>query len=177
MICAAILLAEEVVAPGLGGTEPHRIVMAGNDVHLDAESGDRKVVNDVFAGQDELDVAANGNVQLVNLAQASGLLNLPHPLLPDYVDIERIHGSATIVHVHNSAPAKHGQGQKQRNYDPGSLQSHVAVNRNAHLSGMFATVLKKEIDDRGRDGDSKECADGGDIGHQPIDVHREVRGL
>src|SRR5258706_16350616 len=113
MICAAILLAEEVVAPGLGGTEPHRIVMAGNDVHLDAESGDRKVVNDVFTGQDELDVAADGNVQLVNLAQASGLLNLPNPLLSDHVDIKRVHGSAAVVHIDNSAPAEHRQCQEQ----------------------------------------------------------------
>src|SRR6267378_6932171 len=105
MICAAILLAEEVVAPGLGGTEPHRIVVAGNDVHLDAESGDGKVVNDVFAGQDELDVAADGDMEFIDFAQASGLLNLPHPLLSDHVDIERIHGSAAIVHINDSAPA------------------------------------------------------------------------
>src|SRR6202035_5835667 len=62
VICAAILLAEEMVAPSLGGTEPHSVVVAGNHVHLDAEGGDGKVVNDVFAGQDELDVAADGNV-------------------------------------------------------------------------------------------------------------------
>jgi len=32
---------------------------------------------------------------------------------------------------------------------------------------MFATVLEEEIDDGRGDGDSKECADRGDIGHQP----------
>src|ERR1700732_3266508 len=63
VICAAILLAKKVIAPGLGGTKPHGVVVTGDNVHLDAEGGNRKVVNDVFAGEDELDVAPDRNVQ------------------------------------------------------------------------------------------------------------------
>ncbi len=52
VICAAILRAEEMVFARLGGLEPHRVVVAGDDVHLDAESGNEKVMNDIFAGHD-----------------------------------------------------------------------------------------------------------------------------
>src|SRR5258707_12819016 len=68
MICAAILLAEKVVAAGLGGTEPHGVVVAGNNVHLDAKGRDGKIVNNVFAGEDELDVAADRNMQFIDFA-------------------------------------------------------------------------------------------------------------
>src|SRR4029077_18732947 len=92
VICTAILLAEEVVAPGLGGTEPHGVVVARDNVHLDAKGGHGEIVNDILAGEDYLDVAADGNVQLVVFAKAGGLLDLPHPLLSYDVDIEGVHG-------------------------------------------------------------------------------------
>src|SRR4029077_2620744 len=113
VIRTAILLAEEVVAPGLGGSEPHGVVVAGNNVHLDAKGGDGKIVNDVFTGKDKLDVAADGNVQLIDFAQAGGLLDLPHPLLSDDVDIEGVHGHTAIIHIDDRAPAKHAQSQKE----------------------------------------------------------------
>ncbi len=108
MICAAILLAEEVIAAGLGGAEPHGVVVAGDNIHLDAKGGDRKIVNNVFTGKDKLDVAADGNVQFIDFAQTGGLLDLPHPLLSDDVDIEGVHGQAAIIHINNRAPAEHG---------------------------------------------------------------------
>src|SRR5712664_2505113 len=83
MIRAAILLAEKVIAAGLGGTEPHGVVVAGNNVHLDAKGRDGKIVNNVFAGKDELDVAPDRDVQFIDLAEASGLLDFPHPLFSD----------------------------------------------------------------------------------------------
>jgi len=88
VVRAAILRAKEMIAASFGGAKPHGVVVARDDVHFDAESGDVEIVNDVFAGEDELDVAADGNVKLIDFTAAIGLLNLPHPLLADDVEVE-----------------------------------------------------------------------------------------
>src|SRR5580704_6630894 len=90
MVCAAILRTEKLVAARLSGTEPHGVVVARHNVHLYAESRNEKVVDNVFAGHHELDVAANWNVKFVDLPVAIGLLNFPHPLLADDVDVQGI---------------------------------------------------------------------------------------
>src|SRR5271169_1620012 len=94
-------------AARLRGTEPHSIVMSRHGVHLHAERGDEKVVDDVFTGEHELDVAADGNVQLVDLPAAVGLLNFPHPLLADDVDVQSVLGRMAIIDVDDRTPAKH----------------------------------------------------------------------
>src|ERR1700723_3733982 len=70
VVCAAILRTEKFIASRFGGTEPHGVVVAGHDVHLHAECRNVKVVDDVFPGEHELDVAADGNMPVVDLAGA-----------------------------------------------------------------------------------------------------------
>jgi hypothetical protein len=48
------------------------------------------------------------------------------------------------------------------------------VNRNSHFGGIFAPVLKKEIDDGRSDGHGKEKADSGNVRHQRVDIRGEV---
>src|SRR4029077_474505 len=147
------------------------------NVHLDAKGGNGEIVNKVFAGEEQLDVAPCGDVQLIAFSQASGLLAFPHSLLSDDVDVEGVHGHAAIIHVDHRAPAEHGHSQKQGNGDPGGFQSHVAVNRNSDIAGILAAVLKKEIDNGRGDSHGEKRADGGDVDHQRIDARGEVRGL
>src|SRR5262249_33127963 len=94
VVGAAILRAEEMVPAGSSGTEPHGVVVAGNDIHLDAEGGDGEVMNYVFAAHDKANIAASGNVDFIDFALAVGLLRFPHPLLADDVDVQRVVGCA-----------------------------------------------------------------------------------
>jgi len=151
--------------------------MAGHHVHLDAKGRHGKIVDDVLAGQDQLDIASHRNVQLVNLLQPRRLLRFPHPLFGDDVDIQRVHRGAAIVHIDDRAPAEHGQSEKQRNRNPRGFQAHVAMNGNAHLLRMRAAVLEKEKDDRGGNQDGEKQTDGGDVDHQAVHAGREVGRL
>ena len=99
------------------------------------------------------------NVQLVDLAQAVRLLQLPHPLLADDVDIKRIQRRTPEVDVDDRAAGKHGERQQQGNDNPDRFQPHVAVNRNADFAGALALVFEEEKDDRGGDGDREKEAD------------------
>src|SRR5579864_2511468 len=53
---AAVLRAEKVISPGLGGSEPQGGVTAGQDVLLDAERRNKEAVDHVLRGHDQLDV-------------------------------------------------------------------------------------------------------------------------
>ena len=73
----------------LGGTKPGGGVAAGKNVLLHAERRNEKAVDDVLRSHDQLDVAADGNMQLIDLALAFRVFELPHPLLCDDVDFGR----------------------------------------------------------------------------------------
>ena len=94
---AAVFGAEQMIGAGLGGVEPRDGVAAGQHVLLHAEGGDEEAVNHVLRGHDQLDVAADGNVQFVDLALAFGVLDLPHPLLGDDVDFGRVAGRRALL--------------------------------------------------------------------------------
>ena len=72
------------------GPEPHRLVLAGQHVALDAEGRDEEVVDDVLRRHDQFDRRVDRDVQGVDLALAAGVLDLPHPLLGDDIDLQRV---------------------------------------------------------------------------------------
>src|SRR5580692_1110504 len=74
VVGAAILRAKEMILADFGGPEPQRVVAARHHVHFRAEGRDVKIMDDIFAAHDELDVAIDGNMQLVNFPTAVGLL-------------------------------------------------------------------------------------------------------
>ena len=177
VVCAAILRTEEMVAAGFRGTEPHGVVMAGDDVHFHAKRRNEKVVDDVLTGEHELDVAADGNVQFVDFSAAVGLLNFPHPLLADDINVQSVLGRMAVIDVNNRAPAKHGQGQNCGNHDPRDFQAHVAVNRNADFVLTLAVKFEEENHDRGGDGRGEKDGDEDQERHQRVHAGSEVGGL
>src|SRR5262249_57291264 len=84
-----ILRTEEMIAASFGRLEPHRVVVAGNDVHFYAESRDGNVVNHVLAGQNQANVSIHRHMKLVDFAPPIGLLKLPHPLLANHIYVQR----------------------------------------------------------------------------------------
>src|SRR5271169_540310 len=151
--------------------------MAGHDVHLYAERGNEKVVDDVFTGEHELDIAAHRDVKFVNLPVAVGLLNFPHPLLADDVDVQSVLRRVAEIDVDNRTPSKHGQGENRGNHNPHDFQSHVAVNRNADFVLALAVVFKEENHDRRGDRNSEEERDEDQERHQRVHAGGEVGSL
>ena len=166
-----------MVTAGLGRPEPHSVVVTGDYVHFHAESRDIEIVNDVFAGENQADVAADGDVKLVDLALAVGLLGLPHPLLADDVNVQGVLRRAAVIHIDDRAPSEHPHGQEQRNDHPGGLKAHVTVHRNTQFVGTLAMESEKEKDNRDGDGDGEKQTDRDEENHQAVHVGREVGGL
>ena len=103
---AAVFGAEQVIGAGLGGAEPCDGVAAGEHVLLHAEGGNEEAVDHVLRSHDELDVAANGNVEFVDLALAFGVFEFPHPLLGDDVDFGGIAGWRAAFEIDDRAPER-----------------------------------------------------------------------
>ena len=70
------------------------------------------------------------HVQLVDLALPLAVLELPHPLLADGVDVERFVGHAAHEReVHARAPDEHHHREDERDARPDQLERQRPVNR------------------------------------------------
>jgi hypothetical protein len=110
VIHAAIFGAEEMVTAGLGGLEPFTGVPARHDVDLGAKRGHEEIVNRVLGRHNQLNLATDGNMQLIDFTLSRSVLKLPHPLLADDVDFDRVLGRTIEVEIHLHAPDKDGHG-------------------------------------------------------------------
>ena len=93
--------------PGLVRLEPQLGVAPGNRVDLGAERREVQAVQHVLGADRDLDRPARRDVQLVDLALAFEVLELPHPLLADGVDVHRLVGRTAQVVEDRRAPAEH----------------------------------------------------------------------
>ena len=177
VIRAAILRAEKVVLADLGGPEPHGVVASRNDVHFHAECGHVKVVDDVLAAQDQLDVAIDGDVQLVDLFAPGGLLQLPHPLLADDVDVQGIFRGGAVVDVNHGAPREHAERQNERDQGPPDFQRGVAMNFSANIAGVFPPVAEGRKNGQQRHQHGEKDRGDENIGEEGIHISREIGGL
>ena len=95
VIHAAVLGAEQVVTSRAWWLQTIAVVyLPGHDVRLDPKRRNEEVVNHVFGGHDQFDLAADRHVQFVDLALAGRVLKLPHPLLADDVNLDRVLSAA-----------------------------------------------------------------------------------
>src|ERR1700730_9293100 len=177
VIGAAILRTIQTITAGFCGTEPHGVVVAGDHVHLYAERWHGEIVNYVLAGHYQPDVAVDRQMHLINFLQAIRLLNLPHPLFADDINVQGIAGRMAEVDIDNRAPREHGHGEDQGHHDPRGLQAHVAVYGHANFRLVFALVLEKEIDDCRSYRDGEKRADRHDEQHQQVHGGREIGRL
>ena len=75
--------------------------------------------------------AADRHVQLVDLALAVEVLELPHPLLADDVDVERLVGRARHREEDARAPDEDHHRDEERDDRPGDLEHQAAVDARA----------------------------------------------
>ena len=135
--------------------EPGRGVAAGQDVLLDAEGGNVKAVDHILRGQDHLYVTAQGHVQFVDLALAFFVLQLPHPLLGDDIDLGGAARRRALLEVDHRAPHEDHDKNTQRNHRPGHFQRGRAFD----LFGCdppAPAVANREHHDHGEDGHAHE---------------------
>jgi hypothetical protein len=65
---------------------------------------------------------AERHVQHVDLAPAFHVLELPHPLLADHVDLERVGGWAAEAGVEAGTPEEGDHREPERDDSPGDLE-------------------------------------------------------
>src|SRR5262245_4220069 len=123
MVRAAIFGAEQVVSAGFGRLEPDSgvSILPGYDIGLDAECGDKKAVDYVFARHNHLDATANGHVQFIDLALSVCVLEPPHPLLGGDVNIERIARIAIDLEIELRTPDEDDHDDERGNNSPGNF--------------------------------------------------------
>ena len=174
---AAVLRAEDVVAAGLRGGEPHRVVAPGNDVRFHAEIRNEEAVDDVFRRHGQLHRTADRHVQLIELTGAVAVLQLPHPLLAHHVDLHRSLGRTGHVEEDLRAPEEHHHRDAERYERPQQLERDRAVDRLPHLVGVLAVVLEREHQDQHRNQQGEERRHGDEKEVQRVDLRRLLRRL
>src|SRR5690625_7881590 len=106
MLGAAIFGTEKMEAAGSRRLEPEPCRAAGHCILLDAEGGDEKGVDHILAGKLDHHGTANGHMQGVDLALPARMLDLPHPLLADGADMERVFRDLIALDVKRRRPAE-----------------------------------------------------------------------
>src|SRR5262249_14168015 len=126
--------------------EPCSGVAAGKNVLLNAERRYIEAVDDILRGHDQLHVTADWNMQFVDLARTLGMLQLPHPLLRDYVNFGRIFGRRAFLEENHSTPGEDEKKNSQRDDGPCDLQDHGAFQLLRFPFLMPAIVQRKKND-------------------------------
>ena len=110
------------------------------------------------------------DVQLVDLALAFEVLELPHPLLAHRVDVHRLGGRTPEVVEHRRAPAEHHHRDDGGDDAPQQLERQVAFDARANLAVVRLVIADAEVDHRHRHGQREERADGEDEEIQRVHV-------
>jgi hypothetical protein len=118
---------------------------------------------------------ADRDVELVHLAVAIRVLDLPHPLLAGDVDVERVGGRAGDLEVEARAPDEHHHDEAERDHGPDDLERLGLLDVLRDLVRRAAPVLDGEVDDERPDQDREERGDRDQEAVEGVDVPR-VRG-
>src|SRR2546425_5710329 len=121
MIHAAVFGTEKVITSRFGCFEPFGGVFAGHDVGLDTKGGYEHVVNHILAGHDQFDLATNRNMQLIDFALTSRMLELPHPLFADNVNFQSVLWWTILGKVNLRSPNEDAHRNDQGNDRPERL--------------------------------------------------------
>ena len=116
-------------------------------------------------------------MQLVDLPLSVGVLDLPHPLLSDDVDLERIGRRPVHREEEVGPPEEKREGDEERNHRPGDFELQRALDSAGELRLRPPPILDREVDDRERDQRREEEADEEQVEVEMVDVRRHRGGL
>src|SRR5687768_4317344 len=134
-------------------------------------------MQNIFGGHRKLDTAPDRHVQLIYLTLPGLMLDLPHPLFANHVDLHRIFRHPILVVIYDRAAQEYGHRDNKRQKRPTRLKHHRSMNfvRCSKLF-LFAIPKPKEkygYDDRYR----KSDADRDQVEIEHIHLPRKTRGL
>src|ERR1700722_6385419 len=134
-------------------------------------------MNYILGSHGQLDRLADRNMQLVDLALAFGMLQLPHPLLSDHIYLLRVVRRPRHSEEKVRAPDKHDHGQSEGDDAPEDLQAHRALYRRGHLGFGTPPVTDGEIENAEEYSNRKEGRHGQQEVEQMIHHRRDAGRL
>ena len=120
---------------------------------------------------------AERDVQLVDLGPPLGVLRVPHPLLADDVDLQRI--GRRLVHPveHHGRPDEHHHLEEQRHADPEDFHDLAVLRRVGAVGPRPAAVPRRERHDEQEDQRREERGDRELVEGDGVDLPRGLGGL
>ena len=120
---------------------------------------------------------AHRDVQFVDLALPFQVLQLPHPLLADRVDLDGVVGRFAGREEDARAPGEHHHGETEGNHAPQNLQRVAGVRDVRQFVLRTAAVADREIEDGAEDQQREEHGDREQEVQQVIHLGSERGGL
>ncbi len=174
---AAVLGAEDLVAPGGHGLEPGLGVAAGQHVLLHAEVGDEEGVDHVPRGHEEPHRTPRGDAQHVDGVRAFGIRELPHPLFRADVHVHGVGGRSVEPHVTPKAQHEPGEEERQRSANGDDLEEQGRSHPHAALVLLGAPVAHVEVEGHQAHRDRDDAGGGDDEVVELVHLERDARGL
>ncbi len=153
---AAVLGAEDLVAPGLVGLEPDLGVAAGERVLLQPQGRHVEGVDDVARGHQQPHRPAGRHPQHVERAGAVRVGELPHPLLALHVDVHRPLGRRVEVDELGVADGEPEQEEGQRDGDEDRLVPVARLDVGGLVGVRPAPVADHQVDQGAEDADGRD---------------------
>ena|SRR5436190_24142897 len=122
MVHAAILSAEEVIGACFCRLKPLVRISSGQHIGLESERRNVEGVDGIFGCHYQSYLPANGYVEFVDFALSGRMLDLPHPLLPDNVDLTGTIWFSCLLEINLRSPNKNTHCNEERNYGPKGLE-------------------------------------------------------
>ena len=159
VIGSTILSTEQVIFARAGRLEPFRHKTSGHDILLDAKRWNEKIMDHILRRQDQLHRPADRDVQLIDFAHPAFVIDLPHPLLADDVNLQRVFRRTFHVGVDSRPPEIHHHHQNERNDRPGRLQHVMLGNSRRNLIVGSPAIANREVDNRDENQEDKKAGD------------------
>ena len=175
MVGTTVLGAERLIAASLGSVEPQLRVAPGQQVLLDAQGREIQAVDGVLGDHVQPHGAPHRHVQRIDLTLPAGVLELPHPLLGDYLDLHRIDRwrADLVVQLGRDQVDDHRTDEGQ--HDPGHLHLHAAARAVvARHPGAFA-IADGEQDGKHEHRHHEDRHHSGERPDQRVDALRMLR--
>ena len=106
-----------------------------------------------------------------------GMLDLPHPLSANDVQLQRVGGRLGHVEKHHGAPVKHHHDDAEGHDRPEDLDGNIALDRHAILATWAAPVLHRKDNDGDKNQRREENRHRAQKVKQRVDALWETLGL
>src|SRR5216684_1772196 len=158
---AAVLRAKQMERSHFRGLKPERCVTPRQNVLLDAERRNKKIVNHVLRSHRQLDRTAERHVQFVDLALPFRVLDLPHPLSAGDEDFHRALGRLRIPEIQRGTPYEDHRDDQSGDGGPKHFERERSLDRLGAIVRRATPIFDHEIENDRENQSRKKQRDGG----------------